>query len=172
MAADTLTRWLLRLFADKWTNGLDSDSILLFDRDDKAKLDVDTSTSPTTLTRSRPQGEIDLSTGNAIGVALTNDDDEPAGLGGNEYRSTPTLSVRVSGASTYDNGHITDADEFQGIVDEAKDIVRNVDNGDLLEAPVSDWHVAEPGTTNPQMSDYRSAFIYQFDVEPIGYRQV
>lgn len=186
----TLTRWLLRALADSWPVGaagtyagdhgqlLDSGDpggpLYLEDRDDSMVLEVDTTTDPTTLTRTRPARDFDLSAGGVIGVALSGDDDEPAGLGGDEYRLTPTLSVRIEAATEWEaeNG-LASAEVFmEDVVREAKQAVKGIDNGTLQSAPVADFHVADPGATNPQLDNTHSAWVYQFDVEARAYQQL
>jgi hypothetical protein len=184
----TLTRWLLRALADKWpvgTAGTYADGALLSDsdpggplwledRDDSMILEVDTSTDPTTLARTRPARSHDLSAGGVIGVALTADDDQPAGLGGDEYRLTPVLSVRIEAATEWEaeNGLASAAVFMEDVVREAKQAVKGIDNGTLQSAPVADFHVVDPGTTNPQLDETHSRWQYQFDVEPRGYQQL
>lgn len=168
----TLTRWLLRLFADKWSGGLASDTIRLEDRDDSAILDYDTSTDPTTLSVDAYQPDAPLEVSNYLGVALTEDVQEPAGLGGSEYRAEPVLSVRLEGAHSREHGHVDDADAFASWAREAQDIVRRVDNGDLQAAPVADFHLAEPQNSVPNMSDQAQYYSWSFEVAPRGYRTV
>ena len=179
----TLTRWLLRAFADEWPgeNGasgrlLDADAeggaLRLADRNDAMVLDVDTATDPTTLTERAPSEDYDLTRSNILGVALTDNSDTPAGLGGREYRREPILSVRIEGASVREGGHVRDNAEFQTLWETALDVVKQIDNGTLKAAPLADFHVADPGTQNPQMSAHRDGYTYQFDVEPRGYQQL
>jgi len=174
----TLTRWLLRAFADEWPGGLPGDGdaggpLYLEDRDNKSILEVDTSTDPTTLTRRTPSKDFDLNVANVLGVALTSDDQTAAGLGGQEYRAEPVLSVRIEAAPAIEHGHVEDAEAFYtNLVEAAREVVQRIDNGTLKAAPFSDVYLAEPGTTNPAMNDWKDRFTYQFDVEVSGYKQL
>jgi len=175
----TLTRWLLRQFADNWPGGLPTDAdpggpLFLADRDDSAVLDVDTTTDPTTLTRDRPSGDFESAAGQLLSVALTDDPQLPAGLGGREYRAEPVLSVRIEGPSVYesDNG-IEHSEEFMTeLVRVSQDIIRELDNGDLQAAPVANFYIAEPANQRPQMDGYAEWYSYQYEVQPRGYRTV
>lgn len=167
----SLTRWLLRAFVDNWPGGLPAD-LYLVDRDDSEVLAVDTSTTPTTLTRDRHTEEWDLTLGNVLGVATTDWTREPAGLGGSEVRATPVLSVRIEGAHDREHGHVATAGVFENLAQTAEDVVWNIDNGTLLSAPVADFHVADPGESNPKMSNNSDKYLWQFDVEPEGYQTV
>jgi hypothetical protein len=179
----TLTRWLLRAFADEWpgANGssgrlLDGDAdggpLRLADRNDSMVLDVDTATDPTTFTERAPSEDYDLTRSNILGVAFTGNSDTPAGLGGSEYRREPVLSVRIEAGSAREGGHVRDNAEFQALWETALDVVKQIDNGTLQAAPLASFHVADPGAQNPQMSNYKDAYEYQFDVEPEGYQQL
>lgn len=177
MASATLTRWLLRAFADNWPGGLPQSGdtggpLYLTDRDDSVILDVDTTTSPTTLTRDRHTEEFDLTTGNVLGVALSSGDRLPAGLGGSEVRGEPVLTVRIEGAHEKEHGHLAHAEEFKSLYRTAMDVVQNIDNGTLQDAPDLDFYVADPGDTNPQMSNYVDYFRYDFEVQGRAYGTV
>lgn len=179
----TLTRWLLRAIADGWpgaspTGGplLDETEtggrLYLADRDDSMVLEVDTSTDPTTFTERAPSVDFDLNVANVLGVALTGGTDTPAGLGGTEYRREPVLSVRIEGATVREHGHVTDAEEFQTLYETAKDVIKGVDNGTLRNAPVANFHVVEPQNPNPQMSNTKDGYLYQFEAQATGYQQL
>jgi hypothetical protein len=167
----TLTRWLLRAFADEWTGGLPSD-LRLADRDDSYVLNVDTGTDPTTLSRAEHTTDWDLSRGNILGVALTDEGRDPAGLGGTEYRAEPTLTVRIEAAHEDQHGAVADADAFMSLVREAIAVVQRIDNGTLQGAPTADFHVADPGDQSPRMSDAKDYYRYDFDVAARGYETV
>jgi hypothetical protein len=167
----TLTRWLLRAFADEWPGGLPAD-LYLADRNDSVVLDVDTSTDPTTLTPRTPSVDFDLNVGNVLGVALTDNNDTPAGLGGAEYRREPVLSVRIEAAAEREHGHVADSTEFQTLWETALDVVKQIDNGTLQAAPLADFYVADPGTQNPQMDSRKDYYRYDFEVAPRGYQQL
>lgn len=174
----TLARWLLRAFADHWPGGLPGDGdtagpLFLVDRQDSTVLDVDTTASPTTLTPQTPLNDFDLNVGNALGVALTDTTETPAGLGGDEYLSEPVLSVRLDAASERQHGHVADAEEFRELYTTAVEVVQTeITNGTLQSAPVDGFYIAEPGNQRPQLDGDKDFFRYQFDVEPRGYRQV
>lgn len=168
----TLTRWLLRAFADEWPGGL-PDDLALYDRDDSAVLDVDTSTDPTTLTARRRTQEVELTVANALDVGYVGDSRTPAGLGGTEYRNEPVLSVRVEGVHREDGGHVDDNEDFQqNYVNVAREIIQRIDNGTLLGAPGGAYHAAEPTDENPQSSDYKDHFLHAIEVGVSGYEQV
>jgi hypothetical protein len=175
MASSTLTRWLLRAFADEWPGGLpgSNDSggpLTLIDRDESRVLSVDTGTSPTTLTRDRHSQHFEHNTANSLGVAQTSREDTPAGLGGSEYRVEPVLSVRIQGADAREHGHIADGAEFKDLYETALDVVKGITNGTLQDAPVANFYVSEPGTQDPQLSDWKDFYTYQFEVRPRGYQ--
>lgn len=172
MASSTLTRWLLRALADNWPGGLPSD-LQLIDRDDPSILSIDTSTSPTTLTRDRRSMEFDLAVANTLGVSTTAWDQSPAGLGGDEYRAEPVLTVRIEAAHVDSPGHVDHAEDFiDNYALPATKVVQQIDNGTLQDAPVADFHVADPTEPTPQMVDYKDYYRWDFDVEPRGYRTV
>lgn len=178
--AETLTRWLLRTFADEWPGGLPQQGdpagpLHLEDRDDARILDVNTANSPTTLTRTnRPSREFDLKRGPVLGVATVDDSSTPAGLGGSEYRREPILSVRIEAASTFEvqNRGVADAATFANeLKDPAVSVVKGIDNGTLLSAPAGDAFNAEPAEQSPALSDNPEAFSWQFEVAVSAYQQ-
>lgn len=173
----TMTRWLLRAFADEWPGGLPESGetggpLFLEDRNDATVLDVDTTADPTTLTPEVPSNDFDLNVGNVLGVALTGWSDTPAGVGGSEYRTEPVLSVRIEGAATRQHGHISDNAEFYDLWATAVEVVQGLENGTLLSAPVSGTFNAEPGEQSPQSDQRKDHYEFQFEVQPRAYRQV
>jgi hypothetical protein len=172
----TLTRWLLRAFADEWPGGLpqsgDADGpLVLMDRDESRVLEVDTTTDPTTLTRVRHTQKWKLNEGNKLAVATTDWPQDPAGLGGREYQHEPVLSVRIEAADAREGGHIADGGVFQDLALEAIGVVKDIDNGTLQAAPVADFYVSDPGTVTPQSENYKDEYSWQFEVQARGYEQ-
>jgi hypothetical protein len=173
----TLTRWLLRAFADEWPGGLPQSGdtggpLYLVDREDSVVVDPDTSTDPTTLTEQVPSNDFDLNVGNVLGVALVANSDTPAGLGGREYLSEPSLSVRIEAVKEREHGHVADADEFRALWKTAVETVGKIDNGTLKAAPLSNVHVTEPQDQSPDLDSAKNYYRYDFEAEVRGYRQI